>query len=118
MSSKVLEQFEFLKDVAKLIYFADQQGIVLTGGDLYRSKEQQQIYYDSGKSTTMNSKHRDRLAIDFNFFIKGVLTYAKKDIQVLGDYWEAINKSKNSTNVWGGNWESFVDVPHFERRLN
>lgn len=111
MSSKVLEQHEFLKDVAKLIYFADQQGIVLTGGDLYRSKEQQQIYIDEGKSKTLNSKHLERLAIDFNFFIKGVLTYKKKDIQVLGDYWEALN----SKNRWGGNWESFVDCPHFER---
>ena len=111
--NKVLEQHEFLKDVAKLIYFADQQGVILTGGELYRTKEQQQIYIDTKKSTTMHSKHLERLAIDFNFFIDGALTYAKKDIQVLGDYWEAISDK----NRWGGNWENFVDCPHFERRI-
>lgn len=111
--SKVLEQFEFLKDVAKLIYFADQQGIVLTGGELFRTKEQQSIYVNTGKSTTMHSKHMERLAIDFNFFIDGVLTYKKKDIQILGDYWE----SRNPKNQWGGNWESFVDCPHFQRTI-
>ena len=114
---KVLEQHEFLKDMAKLIYFADQQGIVLTGGELYRTKEQQSIYVNTGKSKTMHSKHMERLAIDFNFFIKGVLTYKKSDIQVLGDYWESLNKSKSSTNVWGGNWKNFVDTPHFAREL-
>ena len=108
--SKVLEQHEFLKDVAKLIYFADQQGIVLTGGELYRTKEQQSIYVNTGKSNTMHSKHLERLAIDFNFFIKGVLTYKKADIQVLGDYWEYLNPK----NKWGGNWD-WVDSPHFQR---
>ena len=110
---KVVEQHEFLKDVAKLIYFADQQGIVLTGGELFRTKEQQSIYVNTGKSKTMHSKHMERLAIDLNFFIKGVLTYEKKDVQVLGDYWESLNNK----NRWGGNWENFVDVPHFERRV-
>lgn len=129
MSSKVLVQFEFLKNVAQLIYFADQQGIVLTGGDLWRSHSQMLLNYhgkqviekkgdliliDAGKtSKTMRSKHPERLAIDFNFFIKGVLTYRKKDIQVLGDYWEALHPK----NKWGGNWENFVDVPHFQRSL-
>ena len=89
--NKVLTQFEFLKNVAQLIYFADQQGIVLTGGELFRTTEQQQIYVDTGKSTTMKSKHLERLAIDFNFFIKGELTYKKKDIQVLGNLLKSSN---------------------------
>jgi len=62
---------------------------------------------------TMNSNHRKRLAIDFNFFINGHLTYDKTKIQALGDYWESLDEH----NSWGGNWKSFLDVPHFERRL-
>jgi hypothetical protein len=23
----------------------------------------------------------------------------------------------NSKNSWGGNWKSFKDIPHFERRV-
>ena len=110
--SLVKEQFEFLKDVAKLIDYADSIGIVLTGGELFRTKEQQSIYVNTGKSKTFNSNHLKRLAIDFNFFIDGVLTYEKKDVQQLGDFWECLNKK----NRWGGNWK-FVDTPHFERKV-
>jgi hypothetical protein len=111
--SAVTEQWEFLKDVARLINKAEGFGFVLTGGELYRTTEQQKIYFETGKSKTMNSNHLKRLAIDFNFFINGKLIYAKKDIQPLGDYWESLN----SLNRWGGNFKSFQDTPHFERNI-
>lgn len=111
--SLVKEQNEFLKDVARLIDYATNKGIVLTGGELFRTKEQQSIYVNTGKSKTFNSNHLRRLAIDFNFFIDGVLTYEKEKIQCLGDFWECLNPEKNR---WGGNWK-FVDTPHFERNV-
>ena len=111
--SKVTEQWEFLQDVAKLIEKAKQLGITLTGGELYRTLEQQAIYLKSGKSKTSKSKHLERLAIDFNFFVNGQLTYDKKTIQPLGDYWESLN----TANRWGGNFTSFIDTPHFERNV-
>jgi len=109
----VKEQWEFLKDVARLIKKAEELNIVLTGGELYRPQEMQEIYVSQGKSKTMKSNHRRRLAIDFNFFIDDSLTYSKEDIQELGDYWESLNPK----NRWGGNWIGFVDVPHFERNV-
>ena len=111
--SIVPQQHAFLKDVAKLIYFADQQGIMLSAGEMYRTKEQQALYVENGRSKTMNSNHRNRLAVDLNFFIYGVLTYDKAELQVLGDYWEALHKN----NRWGGNWENFIDTPHFQRSV-
>lgn len=110
--SLVKEQHLFLLDIAKLIYFADQQGIVLTAGECYRTNEQQEIYVREGKSQTMNSNHRKRLAMDFNFFIDDVLTYDKEKLSVLGEYWESLSEN----NKWGGFWK-FVDSPHFERRV-
>jgi len=106
------EQWYFLQDVATLIQFAKTHNIKLTGGELYRTQYQQAKYLKDGKSKTMHSKHLERLAIDFNFFIDGALTYFKEDIQILGDYWEVLDDK----NEWGGNW-NFQDCPHFQRNI-
>jgi peptidoglycan L-alanyl-D-glutamate endopeptidase CwlK len=109
----VQEQQLFLLDACRLIAFATKQGFVITGGELYRTTEQQEIYVKTGRSKTMNSNHLKRCAIDLNFFKEGKLVYDKKVLQPIGDYWESLNKK----NSWGGNWNSFKDVPHFERRV-
>ena len=67
--SLVTEQAAFLLDVCKLIQFATERGFTVTGGELYRTLEQQQIYIKTGRSKTMNSMHLKRCAIDLNFFI-------------------------------------------------
>lgn len=108
----VLQQSEFLLDVVKLITKATELGFVVTGGELYRTPEQQQIYVKTGRSTTMNSNHLRKCAIDLNFFLDGKLTYSVDVLKPLGDYWEALHEK----NAWGGNWNSFKDVPHFERK--
>jgi peptidoglycan L-alanyl-D-glutamate endopeptidase CwlK len=104
-------QFEFLQDVAKLIEFAKNEGYKITGGELYRTAEQQAIYFNEGKSKAKMSQHQKRLAIDLNVFKNGNLTYEKADIEPLGKFWESLNKK----NRWGGNFTSLVDTPHFER---
>lgn len=110
--SLVAEQAEFLLDVTELIQFARKEGWVITGGELFRTPEQQAIYVQSGRSKTMASNHLRRCAIDLNFFRDGRLVYDKGLLQPLGDFWEALHPK----NSWGGNWNSFKDVPHFERR--
>jgi hypothetical protein len=111
--SLVAEQAAFLLDVAKLINKATEMGFVVTGGELFRTAEQQQIYMKTGRSKTMNSLHLRRCAIDLNFFKGGKLTYDVALLKPVGDYWESLNPK----NQWGGNWKSFKDVPHFERRV-
>lgn len=104
-------QWLFLQDVAKLIQKAEELGIKLTGGELYRTVYQQRKHLADGKSKTMKSKHLSRLAIDLNFFIDKKLIYGYHPlIQELGDYWESLRE----TNQWGGNWTSFKDYPHFQ----
>lgn len=114
--SLVKAQAEFLNHVTQLLTKANEMEFVVTGGELYRTIEQQKIYIQQGRSKTMNSKHLSRLAIDLNFFKTHsdgslYLTYDKKELQQLGDYWESLHPK----NKWGGNWESFKDMPHFER---
>jgi hypothetical protein len=111
--SLVNEQFEFLKDVVKLINKAVEFGFVVTGGELYRTVDQQRLYTKTGRSLTMNSMHLKRCAIDLNFFYEGKLTYDKALLSPLGDYWESLNPK----NRWGGRWTRIVDTPHFERQV-
>jgi len=117
----------FSRDIAKLILKAHSLGINLTFGEAYRTEDQQQLYYhgkticnnngiitiinDRKRSKTMKSNHLRRLAVDFNFFINGVLTYKHPLIDKLGKYWESLSP----LNRWGGNFKNFYDAPHFER---
>ena len=111
--SMIQEQDAFLQDVAQLILFCKSEGILVTGGELYRTAEQQQIYVKTGRSKTMNSKHLNRLAIDLNFFIDGKLCYDVEKLSKVGKFWENLSP-KNSSGMF---WKSFKDLPHFERRV-
>lgn len=111
--SLVNEQADFLLDVAKLIQWATQEGFTVTAGELYRSLEQQQIYFKTGRSKTLESQHMKRLAIDLNFFVNGKLTWSKDILAPVGAYWESLNPN----NRWGGNFKSLCDTPHFERNV-
>jgi peptidoglycan L-alanyl-D-glutamate endopeptidase CwlK len=111
--SLVAEQQAFLLDMCRLVMFATKSGFVVTGGELFRTPEQQEIYVKTGRSKTLNSNHLKRCAVDLNFFLDGKLVYDKVELQIVGDYWESLSKK----NSWGGNWNSFKDLPHFERRV-
>lgn len=106
-------QAAFLLDVCKLIEHATKAGWKITGGELYRTVEQQEIYLKTGRSKTMNSRHLKRCAIDLNFFKDGKLIWDKEKIRPIGEYWESLSP----INRWGGNFKSLVDVPHFERNV-
>lgn len=111
--SLIYEQHAFLQDVARLVIFADQAGFIVTGGELWRTTEQQSIYVKTGRSKTMASNHLRRLAIDLNFLKDGKLVWDVSAIKPVGDYWESLHPK----NRWGGNWKNFKDVPHFERNV-
>jgi D-alanyl-D-alanine carboxypeptidase len=110
--SMVREQADFLLHACLLIQRATELGFVVTGGELFRTAEQQAIYVKTGRSKTMNSNHLKRCALDLNFFKDGQLCYDIKALSPVGDYWESLHPK----NSWGGRWQSFKDVPHFERR--
>ena len=110
MGSLVSKQWLFLKDLTELLAFIKDNNLMATGGELWRTREQQSIYVKKGLSKTMNSLHLSRLAIDLNFFdISGALIECP---QMVGDFWEALSLQ----NEWGGNWQ-FHDSGHFQRNL-
>jgi peptidoglycan L-alanyl-D-glutamate endopeptidase CwlK len=104
-------QWEFLQDVAKLIQYAAARGYKMTGGELYRTAEQQAIYLQKKMSYAKESQHQKKLAVDLNIFKHNKPTYDRTDIKPLGDYWESLNR----LNRWGGNFKSLDDAGHFER---
>ena len=111
--SLVAEQAEFLKDAAKLINKCFELGFVVTGGELFRTPEQQAIYIQKGLSKTSNSMHLKRCALDLNFFKDGAMIGSREPLIPVGKYWESLHPK----NRWGGNFKNFVDCPHFERQV-
>ena len=110
--SKSDEQWEFLKDFASLILYAERLGYKLTAGELLRPEQMQRIYIEEGKSKVKRSQHQDKLAGDLNLFVDGEIQWSKnKHWTKLGDYW----KSLNSKNRWGGDYKTLDDPYHFER---
>jgi len=101
-------QENFTKDLIRLINKAHELGYGVRIGEVLRTPEQQEIYVKTGRSKTMNSNHLRKCAADLFFTRNGEICYP----QDLGDFWESLNK----LNSWGGNWKSFKDKPHFERR--
>ncbi len=83
-------------------------GYKIRRGEAERTVEQQRIYFLAGRSKTMDSRHIKKCAQDLHFFKDGKLCYPKE----LGAFWESLDP----LNSWGGNWRSFKDAPHFERR--
>jgi hypothetical protein len=105
------KQVVFLKNVAKLITFSSTlPGYEVTGGELWRTAEQQAIYVAKGLSKTKHSRHQDRLAIDLNVFINGVYRTDKSAYKPLAEYW----KSLDPNNVSGFYWD--WDYNHFEMK--
>lgn len=103
------KQSIFLFNIAKLIQWAFKQGWELTGGELYRTKEQQAIYVKQGLSQTMNSKHLTRLAIDLHLFIDGKYQQSAEPYKPLADYWISLH----TDNIAGYYW-TFKDAGHFQ----
>jgi hypothetical protein len=101
-------QEAFSRDMFKLEAKAYELGYEIRRGEAERPIEMQKIYVQTGRSKTMNSQHLKKCAQDYHFTKDGKLCYPA----VLGEYWESLSP----LNQWGGNWKSFKDQPHFERR--
>lgn len=112
MSPLLRAQLEFCQDVALLIQRVAELGLACKFGEAYRPQELQELWVKLGKSKTLNSRHRDSLAVDLLLFRGDAYLIDTKDYETLGVWWEEL---RPGTNVWGGRW-SFRDGNHFERR--
>lgn len=97
--------------VKLLMLYADSIGLPIRVTEGYRSPERQdQLYAQRPKVTNAKaweSMHQYRVAFDIVFRVLG---YNATDAQwkKVADYGKSIGLS------WGGDWQSFLDRPHFE----
>lgn len=86
-----------------------KRGIPIFVTQTWRSSEYQHQLYRQGKTKLDGSKgmHEFRVAIDIATNIPGDL-YNEKTLQA------AATIFKSHGFVWGGDWTSFVDKPHFQ----
>lgn len=96
-----------VKLVAKLIEFAYDQGLELTWGEAYRTKEQAQ-WDATNHIGIVNSVHCERLAVDFMLFKSGIYLTEPAAYQPLGEFWKSLHPSCR----WGGDFKT-VDADHF-----
>ena len=79
-----------------------------------RTKERQQLLYNSGKSQTMNSRHLTGHAVDVYAWKDGAVSWEFEDYETINVAFSQAAKLTNTPFVWGGSWKSFKDGPHFE----
>jgi peptidoglycan L-alanyl-D-glutamate endopeptidase CwlK len=79
-----------------------------------RTKERQKELFDAGKSQTMNSRHITGKAVDIAVLVDGKVTWDFKYYQTVAEHIKKIAKDMKIDIVWGGDWQSFKDGPHFE----
>ena len=106
------KQARFTSKIAELIVWANQQGIQCIGAELYRTKEQAEIYAAQGKGIK-NSVHRKKLALDLFIYKDGTVSWDIDDYRVLGERW----KTMDPDACWGGDWPR-RDCPHFSFQHN
>ena len=98
--------------------------VVLLACDIYpgkvniieglRTEEQQKVYFETGKSQTMKSKHLVGDAVDMYPISPDGKSIDWKSFRCLADSMSIAAKEENVNIVWGGHWKSFKDEPHFE----
>ena len=115
--SLINEQAAFLKDVRKLLTFAEEKHFLATAGELERSPEVQAQHLREGRATTMDSMHLRKCAIDLNFFVeqgeRSEWVHSLAQLEAVGAYWEGLDPR----NRWGGRNKGVLDLSHFERDL-
>jgi peptidoglycan LD-endopeptidase CwlK len=116
LSRRSLERMQKVHpDLVKVVMLA----IELTEVDFgvtegVRTIEKQREYFAKGASKTMNSRHLTGHAVDLVAYIGAEVRW---DWPLYHKIADAMKRAANSLNVpivWGGDWKSFKDGPHFE----
>ena len=79
--------------------------------DGLRTIEEQRHYYETGRSQTMNSKHLTGHAVDV---VPIPVTWEPEAFYPIAEAMKQASDILDIPIVWGGDWRTFKDYPHFE----
>ena len=102
-------------DLVKVVMLAIQLTEVdfgITEG--LRTIEKQREYVARGASKTLNSRHLTGHAVDLVAYIGAEVRWDWPLYHKIADAMKRAAKELNVPIVWGGDWTSFKDGPHFE----
>lgn len=103
---------ETLVSVVRLATELSKLEFVVTEG--VRTKERQAQLVKAGASRTMNSKHLTGEAVDLAALVDGEIRWDWPLYKQLADAMKQAAKELNVPIVWGGDWTTFKDGPHFQ----
>jgi len=96
--------------VVKLAIGITEQDFTVIEG--IRNINRQRELYKAGKSTTMNSRHITGHAVDM---VPWPVDWNDLErFEVVSEAMKAAAEELDIPIVWGGDWKSFYDAPHFE----
>ena len=96
--------------VVKLAITITEQDFTVIEG--IRSVNRQRELFKAGKSTTMNSRHITGHAVDM---VPWPVDWNDLErFEVMSEAMKAAAEELDIPIVWGGDWKSFYDAPHFE----
>ena len=79
-----------------------------------RTMDKQREYFEAGKSRTMKSRHLTGHAVDLAPIVDGGISWEHVDFYPVAVAMKNAAKSLGVEIEWGGDWKSFVDMPHFQ----
>lgn len=116
LSSRSIERMQGVHpDLVKVVMLAIQLTEVDFGvTEGMRTIEKQREYVARGASKTMNSRHLTGHAVDLVAYIGAEVRWDWPLYHKIADAMKRAAKELNVPIVWGGDWRSFKDGPHFE----
>lgn len=79
-----------------------------------RTIEKQRQYVKSGASRTMKSRHLTGHAVDIAPYVNGKIRWDWPLYNKIAPVIKKAAQLENVKIVWGGDWKTFKDGPHFE----
>jgi len=79
-----------------------------------RTMARQRELVKAGASRTLNSRHLTGHAVDIAPLVGGKLTWSWEMFHKLAPIVKEAAKAEGVKVIWGGDWKSFPDGPHWE----
>lgn len=102
---------DLVKVVRRAAELTDVEFLVTEG---LRTLERQKQLVAAGASQTMNSRHLTGHAVDLAAVVGTEVRWDWPLYAKLASFMKAAAKELSIPLVWGGDWKSFKDGPHFE----